>query len=198
MRPSDNHTIRQQIRQARRQLSVQSQQQAAQALHHQAKQSGLFCHAKHIALYLASDGEIDPSLLIDWLWQQGKQVYLPVLHPFSQGRLLFLHYHCHTVMTTNKYGIREPRLDKNSVIPVRQLDIICTPLVAFDQYGSRLGMGGGYYDRTLAPYAQSASPHRVGLAHDCQYVESLTQQHWDIPLSNILTPSQHWHWPPLR
>ncbi|WP_159287438.1 5-formyltetrahydrofolate cyclo-ligase, partial [Klebsiella pneumoniae] len=110
-----------------------------------------------IALYLANDGELNTQPLIEWLWQQGKQVYLPVLHPFAKGHLLFLHYHTHTPMDKNRYGIAEPKLDQRLICPVRELDIIGTPLVAFDQSGQRLGMGGGYYDRTLAPWFKTVS-----------------------------------------
>lgn len=95
----------------------------------------------------------------------------------------------------NRYGIAEPKLDQRLICPVRELDIIGTPLVAFDQSGQRLGMGGGYYDRTLAPWfktQQGAMP--IGLAHDCQQVEQLPTASWDIPLRKIVTPSKVWQW----
>jgi 5-formyltetrahydrofolate cyclo-ligase len=98
-------------------------------------------------------------------------------------------------MTYNKFGILEPKLDQTLVKPVKELDLICTPLVAFDSHGHRLGMGGGYYDRTLAHWfktGEGAQP--MGLAHDCQHVEQLPTEAWDIPLPKIITPSQIWQW----
>ncbi|ENY6170801.1 5-formyltetrahydrofolate cyclo-ligase [Vibrio fluvialis] len=189
------HELRKLVRQQRNQLSSDIQYQASQDLicRFAALPEMQTCH--HIALYLSTDGELDTQPLIEWLWSQGKAVYLPVLHPFSAGHLLFLHYQSSTPMTYNKFGILEPRLDQTLVKPVKELDLICTPLVAFDSHGHRLGMGGGYYDRTLAHWfktGEGAQP--MGLAHDCQHVEQLPTEAWDIPLPKIITPSQIWQW----
>ncbi|MCG3724468.1 5-formyltetrahydrofolate cyclo-ligase [Vibrio cincinnatiensis] len=187
--------LRQHIRQRRNQLPSEIQFQASQDLIHNAAQQVEFKHSQHIALYLSTDGELDTMPLIEWLWTQGKSIYLPVLHPFSKGHLLFLHYQFDTPMTYNQYGIIEPKLNKQLVKPVKELDLICTPLVAFDAQGHRLGMGGGYYDRTLSTWfttGQGAKP--IGLAHDCQYVETLPTESWDIPLPKIVTPTRSWQW----
>ncbi|EKO3391714.1 5-formyltetrahydrofolate cyclo-ligase [Vibrio fluvialis] len=189
------HELRKLVRQQRNQLSSDIQYQASQDLicRFAALPEMQTCH--HIALYLSTDGELDTQPLIEWLWSQGKAVYLPVLHPFSAGHLLFLHYQSSTPMTYNKFGILEPKLDQTLVKPVKELDLICTPLVAFDSHGHRLGMGGGYYDRTLAHWfktGEGAQP--MGLAHDCQHVEQLPTEAWDIPLPKIITPSQIWQW----
>ncbi|MCG3729909.1 5-formyltetrahydrofolate cyclo-ligase [Vibrio cincinnatiensis] len=187
--------LRQHIRQRRNQLPSDVQFQASQDLIHRAAQQAEFKHSQHIALYLSTDGELDTMPLIKWLWAQGKSVYLPVLHPFSKGHLLFLHYQFDTPMAYNQYGIIEPKLNKQLVKPVKELDLICTPLVAFDAQGHRLGMGGGYYDRTLSTWfhsGQGAKP--IGLAHDCQYVETLPTESWDIPLPKIVTPTRSWQW----
>ncbi|MBL4241751.1 5-formyltetrahydrofolate cyclo-ligase [Vibrio fluvialis] len=189
------HELRKLVRQQRNQLSSDIQYQASQDLicRFAALPEMQTCH--HIALYLSTDGELDTQPLIEWLWSQDKAVYLPVLHPFSAGHLLFLRYQSSTPMTYNKFGILEPRLDQTLVKPVKELDLICTPLVAFDSHGHRLGMGGGYYDRTLAHWfktGEGAQP--MGLAHDCQHVEQLPTEAWDIPLPKIVTPSQIWQW----
>ncbi|MCG6411573.1 5-formyltetrahydrofolate cyclo-ligase [Vibrio fluvialis] len=189
------HELRKLVRQQRNQLSSDIQYQASQDLicRFAALPEMQTCH--HIALYLSADGELDTQPLIEWLWSQGKAVYLPVLHPFSAGHLLFLHYQSSTPMTYNKFGILEPKLNQTLVKPVKELDLICTPLVAFDSHGHRLGMGGGYYDRTLAHWfktGEGAQP--MGLAHDCQHVEQLPTEAWDIPLPKIVTPSQIWQW----
>ncbi len=187
--------LRKLIRQQRNQLSSDIQYQSSQDLIRQFSSLPDLDNTHHIALYLSTDGELDTQPLIEWLWSQGKSVYLPVLHPFSAGHLLFLHYQNSTPMTHNKYGILEPRLNQTQVKPVRELDLICTPLVAFDSHGHRLGMGGGYYDRTLAHWfrtGEGATP--IGLAHDCQHVEQLPTEAWDIPLSTIVTPTCIWHW----
>ncbi len=142
--------FRQLIRQKRNQLCSDTQYQAGLDLAQQFLSIAQLKNAKRIALYISADGEIDTTPLINELWKQGKETYLPVLHPFSSGHLLFLHYTPNSKLTYNKYGIVEPVLNQTLVCPVNQLDIICTPLVGFDSQGQRLGMGGGYYDRTLS------------------------------------------------
>ncbi len=208
---TDRQRLRQEIRQRRLRLSADEQQQASLQLLKQAQSHPFFASANKIAIYLVNDGEIDPIDVIQWLWACGKQVYLPVVHPFTKGHLLFLRYTESTPLYNNQFGIPEPRLNVQEVIPTGELDLICTPLVAFDDRGQRLGMGGGFYDRTLAPFqpailqvtpqAKNSSslvkmtpPKILGLAHDCQQVDRLPEESWDIPLPAILTPSKSWQW----
>ncbi|CAM4423826.1 5-formyltetrahydrofolate cyclo-ligase [Vibrio agarivorans] len=192
---SSRQLIRQYIRQARNALTSNAQYQASIDLINQVNSLEDTPCAQNIALYLATDGELDTQPLIEALWHCGKHVYLPVIHPFSKGHLLFLAYKPDSELCYNRYGIIEPRLKKDAIIPVADLDIIFTPLVAFDQNGQRLGMGGGYYDRTLAPFQNSVNaPKAIGLAHDCQKVDSLPSESWDIPLEKIVTPSRLWQW----
>ncbi|MGR6862338.1 5-formyltetrahydrofolate cyclo-ligase [Aliivibrio salmonicida] len=187
--------IRQSIRLDRNALSPHEQTQAAKDLVLQCANDPYIQKAQSIAIYLSVDGEIDTSLLIEWLWQQGKSVSLPVIHPFSKGHLLFLQYYPTTTLLLNKYQIPEPKLDKTQVVPVNALDIIITPLVAFDHTGNRLGMGGGYYDRTLVNWHQSQTgPIPIGISHSCQQVDQLPIESWDVPLPRIITPKQIWHW----
>lgn len=185
--------IRQAIRQARRQLTPEQQKIAAEQAKLNTLQHPKIAQAKNIALFLSFDGEINTQPLIDALWQQNKQVYLPVLHPFSAHHLLFLHYRPDTQLIKNRFNIAEPPLDVRDVLPPEQLDVMLIPLVAFDNQGQRLGMGGGFYDRTLANWQQSGF-YPIGLAHDCQQVEQLPVAHWDIPLPEIITPKKIWRW----
>lgn len=185
--------LRQLIRHRRQQLTSEQQQHAAQAL------AERFCHwpdlghYQHIALYLSNDGELDTWPLIHALWQQHKQLYLPLLHPFTAGHLLFQHFTPDTPLRSNRFGIPEPDWSCPDLMPLAQLDLVATPLVAFDHKGNRLGMGGGFYDRTLAHFAMHnahGKPRVIGLAHSCQQLESIPTEAWDIPLPAIGTPEQ--------
>lgn len=184
--PDSAKQLRRLIRHRRQSLSDQQQHDYAQALA-LTLTSTLTPNIKRVALYLANDGEIDPQPFINSCWANNIDVYLPVLHPFCAGNLLFLRYQKNTTMIINKYGIHEPKLDVTLVSPVSELDIIFTPLVAFDNKGNRMGMGGGYYDRTLSA---NPSVKTIGLAHDCQQVDALVTQPWDMPLDKIMTPTQ--------
>ncbi|WP_411751934.1 5-formyltetrahydrofolate cyclo-ligase [Serratia sp. (in: enterobacteria)] len=186
-------TIRNEIRQRRRALTPTQQQNFAQRIATRVTQHQRIQAAQCIAVFLSFDGELNTGPLIEQLWQQGKQVYLPVLHPFSPGNLLFLRYAVDTPLVRNRFKILEPALDVRNVLPVSQLDVVLTPLVAFDSMGQRLGMGGGFYDRTLQNWQQGGL-YPIGLAHDCQQVCALPIEQWDIPLPEILTPSQTWAW----
>ena len=141
-------------------------------------------------MYLSHDGEIDPCLLLRHCWQHKIHTVLPVLHPFTAGNLLFLRYSEMTVMTSNKYGIPEPVCEVQNVVPLTALDLLFVPLVGFDEMGNRLGMGGGYYDRTLNRLAKNHNTQIIGLAHDCQQVEQLPIAAWDVPLNAIVTPTR--------
>lgn len=177
--------LRQQIRKTRANLTALQQQQAEDSITQQALALIEARNAQHIALYVSFDGEISTEKLIKTLWAQDKHVYLPVLHPFNPNHLLFLRYLPDTPMLKNKFGIWEPKLNVQNVLPLDELDILFTPLVAFDKQGNRLGMGGGFYDRALQNW-QNASFIPVGLAHQCQQVEQLPTEAWDVPLHRIL------------
>lgn len=187
------HQIRKEVRQLRRNLPSSIQVRDAQRVLLRLIDHPKVQQAKNIALSLAFDGEINTLPFIKWCWANNKQVYLPVVHPFSKGQLLFLHYSKDTKMLKNQYGIAEPQLDQRFICPVKQLDLIFTPLVAFDKQGNRMGMGGGYYDRMLAPwFLDQKGPYPIGLAHDCQQVDDLPTQPWDVPLPEIISPSKHY------
>lgn len=191
--PFTRQQIRQQIRQRRRALTPEQQTQFALQAADRMMAYPPVLLAQTVAVFLSFDGELDTRPLIDQLWRAGKRVYLPVLHPFSPGNLLFLHYHPSSDLVMNRLNIREPKLDVRDVLPLSQLDVLVTPLVAFDAAGQRLGMGGGFYDRTLQNWRQ----HRlqpVGYAHDCQQVDALPTEQWDIPLPAVITPSKTWLW----
>ncbi|MBS0911001.1 5-formyltetrahydrofolate cyclo-ligase [Tatumella sp. JGM118] len=190
---SERQQIRAQIRRQRQALSPQQQQLAAQQVAERALSFPLLAQARNVALFLSFDGELDTRPLITRLWQRGQQVYLPVLHPFSQGQLLFIRYLPDTPLKPNRFGIPEPSLNLTELAPLDTLDMILVPLVAFDAQGQRLGMGGGFYDRTLQHWQQ----HGVlpaGLAHCCQQVPALPTEQWDIPLPVIITPEKIWQW----
>lgn len=88
----------------------------------------------------------------------------------------------------NRFGIPEPA--GTTVFRARQLDLLLMPLVGFDTAGHRLGMGGGFYDATLAYMRQRRhwrKPRLIGVAFECQRVTALPHDPWDMPLDAVLT-----------
>ncbi len=195
-KPVNKKQLRRQIRTARQQLSQQQQDNAANqlAVHvlTQVKQHNQG-HAEKVALFLSMDGEINTQPTIEQLWQAGIETYLPVIHPFNDKQLIFQRYLPDTRLFRSHLGMLEPQLNCQQLCPLEQLDILYTPLVAFDAKGHRLGMGGGFYDRTLAGHyrQQRSQPQIIGLAHDCQQADAVPTDPWDIPLTEIITPTEH-------
>jgi 5-formyltetrahydrofolate cyclo-ligase len=201
-RQSLRRELRLELRQRRRALSPQQQQLAAEHLCKRIARQPIFLRSKRIALYLPNDGEIDPTPLLHAALQRGKACYLPVLKPGPENRLWFVRFDEHTRMEPNRYGIPEPKADPRNRVRAENLDMVLMPLVGFDAEGNRMGMGGGFYDRTFAfkHQTQNHRPYLLGLAHSCQQVDKLDTEHWDIPLHSIATESQilvasrsHWH-----
>lgn len=182
--------LRRQMRQKRRHLTATEQRQHARGLLSTIRQLTQFRRSHTIALYLASDGEISPAQIIQYCRKLGKRCFLPVLHPVRHNRLWFIEYTPKTALNANIYGIQEPALIQAPRRPAWALDLVLLPLVAFDEEGGRLGMGGGYYDRTFAfkqGWRQGRGTRLIGLAHDLQKVTRLNTESWDIPLEGVAT-----------
>ena len=190
----DTKALRQQIRNKRRALSDSEREQAAFLLCERIAASRTFQHSKHIAFYLSNDGEMDLTLLIKHAWQQGKQCYLPVLAEPNTQRLWFIPYTPETKLRPNRFGIPEPVHSHSLRIrKTLSLDLILMPLVAFDELGNRVGMGGGFYDRTLAFLKQRKywhKPNLLGVAYEFQKQQQLKSNPWDIPLQSVATEQQ--------
>lgn len=192
MSPQERAALRRSLRQLRCQLSPRHQGDAAARLFHRIAGRRFFRSAKRIAFYLPSDGEIDPSLLLADALDRGQQCYLPVLHPQGKSSLLFVRFRAGDKLRANRWGIYEPVLCRSRQISARTLDLVFVPLVGFDSNGNRLGMGKGFYDRSFSFLTDAGrkTPKLIGLAHECQRVEDLRPQAWDIRMSAIVS-DQH-------
>lgn len=149
---------------------------------------------QHVALYIAADGELDPAPLLKHLRTLNKTLYLPVLRPARQRALWFSEYRPGDRLQRNRFGIPEPDIRHRKPVPAWGLDLIIMPLVAFSSSGIRVGMGGGYYDRTLAyqkRHPQWRKPELVGYGYDFQQQDDLEQRAWDVPLHGIITESRY-------
>ncbi|WHL24859.1 MAG: 5-formyltetrahydrofolate cyclo-ligase [Candidatus Blochmannia vicinus] len=184
-------SIREYIRIVRRSLTFKEQYTAAQLLTNKIMTMDCVHESKRIAVFIDCDGEIRTSLLIRTLLCMNKQIYLPVLPCSEEKGLLFLQYTFSTPLIYNRLNIYEPEWNVNSVISIEKLNVIFVPLVAFDNYGNRLGMGGGFYDRTLKNWKYQSNYIPIGLAYDFQRIPTqlLPMEKWDLTLPEIVTPS---------
>ena len=183
--------LRQSIRKQRQALTTSESTTCAEQLAQHVRSSQFVSNSRHIAAYLPADGEIDPMPLVQYLWSLGKTIYLPVLVPFSKQKLWFAKFEAGDQLVYNRYGIAEPL--RRRLIKPCALDLVLTPLVAFDQAGHRIGMGGGYYDRSFAFLTGRQywrKPHMLGLAFEFQKQGTIKPNAWDIPLTAIATEAR--------
>ncbi len=181
--------LRQIMRTRRRAVSTTIAQTAAKQLATNVLNLSVVQNSQHIAGFIANDGEISPAYLAEGLQSLGKSYYLPVLDRERTNHLIFVRYQVGDGLKLNRYKIPEPDILVDRQQTPWQLDIVLMPLVAFDEHGCRLGMGGGFYDRTFE-FIQSSAAHKpllIGLAYEFQRVELLESKPWDVPLDRVVT-----------
>ena len=189
--PASRKDLRHEMRARRRALDAASCTAAAQKLATRVADLACYRSARHIAGYRAVEGEMDPAPLMQRADHAGKRLYLPRLAARRTRTLQFMRWTPGTRMQPNRIGIPEPADDKDGEIPPAMLDLVLTPLVAFDRHGQRLGTGGGYYDRTFAFLKGGTTrPLLLGLAYEFQLLEHIEPRPWDVPLNGVVTEQQ--------
>jgi 5-formyltetrahydrofolate cyclo-ligase len=195
---TSKNQIRKKMRQRRRYLNDNMRNHLAMQFTQHFLHTPLFKTSKRIACYLPNDGEMDLQLIIEQIWRMNKTCYLPVLNQLNHRQLLFAQYNINTPLGKNKFGIPEPLIPPRDAFHALNLDLVLVPLVAFDGTGNRLGMGGGFYDRTLAFMSQRKvwlKPKIYGVAYEFQQVAALNKKAWDIPMHGVLTEIKQYDMP---
>ncbi|MEC5208985.1 5-formyltetrahydrofolate cyclo-ligase [Psychrobacter sp. PL15] len=189
-----NPSRRQFIRQRRQLTAEERQQRARDASLHLIKLQRLPANAR-IGLYYDGFGELPTQPLLDWCQRLSYQPYLPVVGSLGNKdkRLRFVPiYHTKFLnIPTRIHSLGMKQNHHRRLLWARELDVIICPLTAVDKNGNRMGMGGGFYDTTLAKSYQSGykKPLKIGWCYDFQVVEQLQCQPWDVPLDGLITPS---------
>ncbi len=177
--------IRQSLISTRKSLSAASIQKSAEILARYVEIFHCYKEARTIAIYLAINGEADPSEIKHNAWLDGKAVYLPVI---NNGCLSFSPYTANSILVPGQFNIPVPEHSPNDLLSPNALDVVIMPLVAFDSNLNRIGMGGGYYDKTFSfRQNNTKKPRLIGIAHDLQRVEPIEPQPWDIPMDMVVT-----------
>lgn len=186
-----NKTIfRQSLCANRSQLKPEFIQQASHKVIDRLLQLSAFIRSQSIGLYVAARGELDPIGIVQYAARLGKKLFLPVISDSSENKLLFYSYQLGDVLKNNRFNIPEPDSSRQFAIEITQLDLIVIPLVGFDESGHRLGMGAGYYDRSLMPIMRMLPPYRpvlIGLGYEFQKIDRIMPDAWDIPMDYVIT-----------
>lgn len=184
----DRNTIRDSMRAKRNFLSDKERNDSALSLLDILRDQAWFLKASSVASYLSCDGEISLTPAIEYLLGQQQLVTLPVIGS-QAGQMQFCKWSEGQPLTKNRFGILEP--EPNEVVPLDAHSLILTPLVAFDNQGNRIGMGGGYYDRFLSTgIPLSDRPLVVGVAYAFQQLDRITAEEWDAKMDAVVTDKE--------
>lgn len=186
-------SVRTLLRRRRRALTPKQRAAAARSVCDIIVKQMKYVLAHRVAFYMARDGELDPYPLMAIAAADGKACYLPVMSDrllsWRFAPLVFQRYDPRAdSLVANRFGVLEPAYAPASVSRPEMLDILFMPLVGFDKNHNRLGMGKGFYDRTLASlHRRFRRPRLVGLAYSVQEVERIDNMPWDVGLDAIVT-----------
>jgi 5-formyltetrahydrofolate cyclo-ligase len=139
----------------------------------------------HCFLPIHSKAEINTILIIQYCWKNNINVVIPVSN-FEDGTLKNAKFGPHTKTKQTKNNITEPIdpiWEKND-----NIDIVITPLLAFDPKGYRVGYGKGFYDRFFSSLHKDAKRIGISLFKPCNGIENITEQ--DVPLTHCVTPNK--------
>ena len=139
----------------------------------------------YLAGYWAVDGELPLHALISRL-PTGCVYCLPVLH--ADRCLRFAPWRAGDPIAVNRFGIPEPQVSDFSLLSAQQMQTVLLPMLGFDRHGNRLGMGGGWYDRSFGfRQHQQAPPLLVGVGYAFQETDMGAIAEWDVPMDFITT-----------
>ncbi len=179
---------RQTLRALRRAIAPAERLQAAEQLAQRVLDLPELPTHGHVAGYWACDGELSLDVLQQRL-PASLTYCLPVLDEVDRV-LRFAPWRAGDALRHNRYGIPEPPLALSRCLPITALSCILLPLTGFDAQCHRLGMGGGWYDRSLAARCVNP-PLRIGIGFDVQEVlAGLSPAPWDVPCDVIITPTR--------
>ena len=191
---TDRAALRATLRDRRRGLAAPERIAAAEQLALRLAALPFMPRSGFVAGYWATDGEI---ALHAWQLRlpAGVHYCLPVLH--EDGRLRFAAWRPGAPLVSNRFGIPEPDVDEDALLPGDAMGLVVMPLVGFDAAGQRLGMGAGWYDRTFAfRHGTSSAPWLVGAAFAAQQVDALAAEPWDVPMDALCTERDTFLFPP--
>ena len=131
-------------------------------------------------VYLPLAWEIDTQVLISRAFDEGKKVAVPVSGTAGEMQAVWIDRN--TQLMPGRYGILEPKTSGEILLP-QDASLVIVPALAFARDGTRLGRGGGYYDRWLAD-TQGVS---VGLCYTQYLFPCLPSQKHDRRVDAICT-----------
>ena len=198
--PNPQHPeFRSLMRALRREVGIHEARETASAVKSLLLDEPVIQEAATLAVYAATDGEVDVSDVARWAQEAGKRVFFPVMREDEAARtplrIAFVEWLPDTPWTKGAFGIPEPAGGKE--ISIEDCDAALVPGVAFGKDGSRIGRGKGYYDKALAFLTEGSRPRPpvlFGICHDFQITDALQDsplaaKDRDIPMDAVVSPA---------
>ena len=184
---AERRALRSELRSRRRNVSALFRAHAARLVAHHVDRAFHLRPGLRLAVYASMREELDTGPLIALARRRGCRIFLPRINRRT-SRIRFVESLAGGRETRNHLGIVEPH--GNSSSSARWLDMVLTPLVGFDHRGMRLGMGGGFYDRTFAfrnIHSSWRRPRLIGVAYAFQQLPSIEPAAHDVRLDAVVT-----------
>lgn len=182
MTTPSRHSLRQLSLTSRHQLTPSTRKKFSSTISEHIQALPIYQQAKTIALYCATPDEVDLTDLQHHALASKKHCYWPKIQ--SDQTLLFLPVSHQTPLKKNRLNIHEPCVSSQLALQAKSFDLMLIPLVSFDDQGTRLGYGQGYYDKTLE---KNEPKILIGVAFEVQHHPFIPKKSWDIPLSAVVT-----------
>jgi len=187
----DIRATRLQLRRRRRSIPRAKRLAAERAILRHLKQLRVFRPGARVAVYLSMPGEVSLRAGLADAARAGTRLYAPRIISRRRLSMFFLPFAPGGRTPSNFFGTQEPDGNFDRRLATLEFDTIVVPLLGFDRRGVRLGMGAGYYDRTLRrridPARAWRRPRLIGVAFACQELAVIEPAPWDVPLDCIVT-----------
>jgi 5-formyltetrahydrofolate cyclo-ligase len=182
---------RRRLRQLRHEIPPGERKAADRAIRAELTRLRLWRPRSRIAVFLGLADEVDLRPCFDEAWRRGIQLYVPLILSLRRGAMMFVPLDRDARLVRNWFGIDEPANALHRSVRARELDLILAPLLGFDAWCHRLGMGAGFYDRALRRRIDRGAtfrrPRLIGVAYAIQQVERIDPAPWDVALDMVVT-----------
>ncbi|MFD4786188.1 5-formyltetrahydrofolate cyclo-ligase [Streptomyces sp. NPDC058459] len=188
----EKRELRRELLANRRALGLVERVEAGSALAAHALRLPELADARTVAAYVSTGTEPGTAELLEALRRQGTRVLLPVLLPDDD-----LDWGAYTgpgslaaVRHGGRMELAEPTGAPLGPAAVALADVVLLPGLAVDARGTRLGRGGGSYDRVLTRLEHAgARPALVVLLYDTEVVTRVPAEAHDRPVHAVVTPT---------
>jgi len=178
----DKKNFREMIKQKLSTIDEHTYQKWSSQIANELFQSKDWKKANTIGITISRGREVDTTQIIEQAWKEGKNIAVPKCYP-NDKQMKFRYIRSFNQLESVYFGLLEPIIRETEPCEQHEIDLLIVPGIVFDQYGYRIGYGGGYYDRYLTSFEKNT----LSLAFSCQMVDKVPTEKHDIRVSKIVT-----------